>query len=271
MKKLLLILALALSSNAWSEEVVKTYYSSGELSAEAEYIQGKKGGAYKKYHKNGNVESIGQYLDDKKSGLWYFFAKDGTLVQEGTYVQDKENGLWKTYFNSEQKEKKLFELIQYENGLANGIAATFHPDGKTVRCKISYVTGVIHGGTESFFSNGNIRSVMPFSKGRMDGKGYVWDEEGKRLFGFKYHNGNFREKNSEYYCEEGKRKRKLIGMASWVGAKVVGHDRCIGKNLKELGLGKIEGKKGTNNAFTWFNFLSCGDAGWTKGELSDDS
>ena len=123
-----------------------------------------------------------------------------------------------------------------------------------MRCKISYVTGVTHGITQSFFSNGNIRSVMPFSKGRMDGQGYAWNEEGEKLFGYKYHNGNFRE--GEYYCDD---------------ESDYGKNSCKNKRLRELGLDKIEGKRGTDNTFTWFNFLSCGDAGWTKGELYDDS
>ena len=261
-KRLLLILALALSANAWAGEILKTYYSSGELSAEAEYIQGKKEGAYKKYHKNGNAESIGQYLDDKKSGLWYFYAKDGALVQEGTYVQDKEEGLWKTYFNLEQKEKKVFELIQFENGLANGISATLYPDGKTARCKISYVTGITHGMTQSFYPTGNIKSQIPFKEGKMHGKGHTFDKEGQAVF--------------EYTCANGQlysRKRMEGGKA--VGAGVIGRERRAPQGFPKqeevvLFPRRISDNTKLARSFNDYNSLTCGDAGWTKDELSDD-
>ena len=247
MKKLLLILALALSANAWAGEILKTYYSSGELSAEAEYIKGKKEGAYKKYHKNGNAESIGQYLDDKKSGLWYFYAKDGTLVQEGTYVQDKEDGLWKTYFNSEQKEKKLFELIQYENGLANGIAAIFYPDGKTVRCKISYVTGVTHGITQAFLPTGNIKTQIPFQRGKMHGKGYDFGSEGP---------------HTEYtFSNNLLRNVKRMKDGKTIGAGII---------FQRLGYSQNENRKELARLYGNHDFLTCGEAGWTDEELSDD-
>ena len=243
-KKVLVILALALSANVWAEEIRLSYYPEGQLSSEATYVNDKMNGPYKDYHKNGNIESIGQYLNDKLSGPWQFFAKDGTLVEEGNFVKGKEEGNWKYYSKSQQQGGNLFEIVQYEDGLENGIAATFYPSG-AVRCKTAYVDGVFEGTSQSFYANGQIRVQHTYKNGKLHGKGHAWSKEGQLIIQFNDVNG--KEKKRAFY--DG-----LNESEAW--------------DLMDLS--KAEGKRGSDNHNRWLVLWPCGEDGWTDEELFDD-
>lgn len=244
MMKAFLVYSLLFTTYLLAEETRKTYYPKGQLSSESNYINGIQEGIYREYHKNGNLESLGQYLNDKESGEWLFFAKDGSLVEEGVYVEGKREGLWKYYSKSQLQRGVLFEAVQYNRGLENGINATFYPDG-TVRCKTSYLYGQIHGIRQSFFPSGNIRTQFSYEDGKIHGKGIAWNDEGKPLLELTYSNDKI--KKEAYYDR-------------------LDRDEVI----KLLDTGKREGKKGSRNHNRWFTFFPCGEDEWTDSELFDE-
>ncbi len=63
-------------------EVVRTYYSSGELLSEYFEINGIKYGEEKHYYENGQLERICIYIDGKKNGeeKWYYQEVRGLWV-----------------------------------------------------------------------------------------------------------------------------------------------------------------------------------------------
>jgi antitoxin component YwqK of YwqJK toxin-antitoxin module len=62
-------------------EIVKQYYSNGQLESEGSYLNGLKDGAFKEYHENGNLSAEGKYQDDFEDGQVKIFDTLGTLIK----------------------------------------------------------------------------------------------------------------------------------------------------------------------------------------------
>ncbi|MFC1671272.1 toxin-antitoxin system YwqK family antitoxin [Spirochaetota bacterium] len=73
----------------WTE-----YYPDGKSKKSvAEYMMGKKMGAYKEYHRNGRIKAEGEYMNNKMNGMWKFYDEDGSPdnSRSGRYMFGKKS------------------------------------------------------------------------------------------------------------------------------------------------------------------------------------
>ncbi|HWR94837.1 MAG TPA: hypothetical protein VN192_06530 [Flavobacterium sp.] len=79
----------------------KVYYPDGKIAEEANYVEGKKNGEYKKYSEGGVVLEVVNYKNGEYDGKAIYRDPYGNIVAEGIYVADKKTGIWKFYVNGE--------------------------------------------------------------------------------------------------------------------------------------------------------------------------
>ena len=97
----------------------KSYYESGKILSEIDYISGRRNGNCTYYFENGNKQSESYYLNGKLKGEYKSYYESGELNESGKYIYDKnniysrKNGSWKTY----SKDGKLKSEAIIENGI----------------------------------------------------------------------------------------------------------------------------------------------------------
>lgn len=78
-------------------QIVQTFYESGVLESEGEFIDGKISGELKVYYKSGNIQIASNYKDDIKNGEEIIYYENGQVKQQGTYINGKKDGVFKEY------------------------------------------------------------------------------------------------------------------------------------------------------------------------------
>jgi len=75
----------------------KSYYETGELHEECNYINGLKEGNYKSYYKNGRLLKECNYTTDKMNDIYKSYFINGQLEVECNYVNGLKEGSYKSY------------------------------------------------------------------------------------------------------------------------------------------------------------------------------
>lgn len=156
----LLIFSVVLSAQTKdSVEYVKLYHPNGELASEGTLRNGVPDGYWKSYHVNGNIKSEGNRHNEVLDSLWKFYDLDGQLYVSITYKDDLKQGPRTTY-----SEGVKTKVEQFENNQLHGITEFFYPDG-------------------------NVKKTIPFVEGKEQGMGYEYDEEGMIITLLTYNSG----------------------------------------------------------------------------------
>ena len=181
--------------------VYKSYYINGNLKIKTFYTLGKVDSTFEAYYFNGNLAEKGKYtirpnifskdtltldywihknelLSSNKTGIWKYYYEKGTLMEK-TYFLEKDSieyidlfidiagdtiikdgeGIRKSYYPSQ----KIKSLVEYKNGLENGLYKLFKPNGK-VRKKGEYINGEKSGKwMESFLTNDSTYQLVEFT------------------------------------------------------------------------------------------------------------
>ncbi|HCM77580.1 MAG TPA: hypothetical protein DIS90_14445 [Cytophagales bacterium] len=96
------------------------YFEDGKISAQGEFVGGKKNGywsafnpggglkseitysagtgQYREYHESGKLKTVGEIVDGKNQGLWHYYFEDGKL--EGECQFEKGKGVYHGYYAS---------------------------------------------------------------------------------------------------------------------------------------------------------------------------
>ena len=138
MQKLLFILLFITTSLYAKVEMVRSYYESGELFSEQQYVDGIQDGTANIFYKNGNLKKQTIYKDDKQNGMDTMFYKNGNIETQTKYKDGQPT-----------KERKDF----YENGdiivIVNEKEGSFYPEGKDFIIKFK-----VERGDNDFFISG---------------------------------------------------------------------------------------------------------------------
>jgi uncharacterized protein len=154
-----------------------------------------------------------------KQGRWKFFYDDNTVKLEGIYKDDKKNGYFKDYDEngsllSVKKYINDVEQVEAQEITTLKLKTDYYPNGK-VKTVASYNGNVPEGVRREYNEAGNITAGFVFTKGALTGEG-ITDEEGIKQGDWReyYTDGTLRSVgayskgkpigNWKYYFENGK-------------------------------------------------------------------
>lgn len=183
----------------------KTYYDSGELKSEGDYLNGKRNGKWLSYHKNGRISKEYEYDKGKYVNTSVkSFYDDGTLKNE--YVKEEDYFVSVGYYESGNlKYKRKYEGGFYrfyrENGLlkieANyvkydlyGIWKLYYENGN-VAWQVSYLNGYRNGAYKQFYENGQLQVEGVIIKDKKKGEEKRYTKDGHLEWEGNYDNDEF--------------------------------------------------------------------------------
>lgn len=179
-------------------------YFHGRLSEEFYYKDDKLDGTYKKWDANSQLGVFENYVNGKRDGLCKYFNY-GKCIREVTYENDKINGEEKEY----ELNGQLFRISWYKKGLIDS-CYSYHKNGKLATSRTyKYYPGFVYTeefseytewddegvlllrGTyhfekkdkdwTTFYTDGKVKSVTPWSGGKIKGVYKKWYADGKKL------------------------------------------------------------------------------------------
>lgn len=208
------------------------YFANGNLQSKTTYEEGVKNGMYLEFNIFDTLVQEGFYSNDELDRDWYIYNAKGKLSGEYFYNEGWEQGIQRTYATNgklanwkeielgkvvsqiylDTNENKVDEFAQfhgevkihdalnkyiqfkgtYKNGLANGIATWYFPNGKievsgnyinderdgiwswydekgTLLRKIEYLFGLENGASAIYYENGILKEEFNYSKGEIQG------------------------------------------------------------------------------------------------------
>jgi antitoxin component YwqK of YwqJK toxin-antitoxin module len=90
-----------LSKDKKDNQLLTTYYVSGNKALESYLINGKKEGKSLEFYVTGEVKTIGDFKLGLKEGLWKTYYKNGKIREKGKYAKGVKIGIWKTYYKND--------------------------------------------------------------------------------------------------------------------------------------------------------------------------
>ena len=158
----------------------KVYYRDGKLLAESQIKNHKYYGILINYYKNGNRKFVRNYLRD--SGLTIQYYENGNLKDSALEFNNSGKGrICKSWFESGQI--KSIVSWNWKTGKQEGITQRFYEtDNKLepiLESSVNWKEGLCDGLTLLYFPNGQLQDSINFVKGKKEGVGKSWNEDGK--------------------------------------------------------------------------------------------
>lgn len=93
------------------------------------------------------------------------------------------------------------DIFYYKNTVKpfSGTCLLLFNDSEQVKMKIQFREGKMHGLTQQFFINGNLRMHGNYKNGLLSGKWEAWYQNGKLAYSVNYCNDSLNGKYTEYY------------------------------------------------------------------------
>lgn len=185
-------------------EGVHLGYSRGRLSEEFYYKDDKLEGTYKKWDQNSQLGVSENYVNGKLDGLCRYFNY-GKCIREATYEKGRINGEEKEY----DGRGELYRISWYKKGTIDS-SYNYHKNGKiSISRTYKYYPGFVK--TEEFseytewdssgvlllrgtyhfemkdkdwttyYANGKVKSITPYSAGTIKGIYKKWHPNGKKM------------------------------------------------------------------------------------------
>lgn len=82
------------------EGLVKYYFSSGVLSHELNFTNGKLEGNRKEYYESGDLKQHAKYKSGKREGAFKEYYENGKIKTRGKYRNGEKVGVWKTFYKN---------------------------------------------------------------------------------------------------------------------------------------------------------------------------
>jgi len=186
------------------------YYPDGKIASEGLMRDGKPDGYWKTYWENGRIKSEGNRKNFELDSTWTFYDEKGKVNIQISYKNGKKDGIRKTIRDNEVVEEnfvndikqgptqtfyadgKIKKSVPFENGLENGMAREFAPDG-TVITLIEYKRGFVvdreninrtdkngqkQGRWKFFYADGKVKTEGVYRNGKRNGYFKEYDENG---------------------------------------------------------------------------------------------
>jgi TonB family protein len=201
-------------------------YVNGRLSEEWNFKNNLLDGTSKTWDKSGNLTISANFDNGKREGLWRYFDY-GKCIREINYHNDKPEGEEKEY----DSQARLFRQSWYKAGKPDSVF-TYHKNGKRATARAySYYPGFVH--TEEFsdytewdttgvlllhgtyhfeqkdkqwttyYPNGKVKSITPYSNGQMSGVYTKFYSSGKKMVEMKVE-GHYATDVAKVWYENGK-------------------------------------------------------------------
>ena len=198
--------------------VSESFYPNGKIQSSQVNIHGKINGLSKYWDIEGRQESVYPYIMDKIEGKAYNYD-NGKLENTNYYEEGKEQGIYRDYYPN----GKIFRMIPYADDEREGDYEFFSPDS-ILLFAINYQSGIIcsikirnkqgvleniaanySGDNEltSYYPNGAVAAIIPFTKGYMDGTLTLFRVNGNKICEWKFKDDFYEGARDKYY-ENGK-------------------------------------------------------------------
>ena len=191
------------------------YFNDGTKSRELTIARGKLDGASRDYYRNGKMYEEGNFKGGDRDGLFTKYYKNGKIASKEFYTKGKRDGTFEDY----NMDGVLLEKNIYRNGRKNSIDSSFTNHGKfygMVKYKgdapVAYYyideTGKVLGEGKDedglrklmvYYSNGNLRSDIPYRDGKANGLSKYYSESGSLSKAINYKNDEPEGMSTEYH------------------------------------------------------------------------
>ena len=148
------------------------------------------------YYTNGAKNSEGTFINKEKDGKWLYYNTNGNLVAEENWEKGKKQGKFKIFSG---KDGVLLEEETWSNNLRDGQYNAYYITG-TLRIKMSYAKGKMHGGFENYYEDGTLWNKGQYKDDFRNGTWTAYNREGNET--------------KEEEIEMGKVKKTSIGVAT---------------------------------------------------------
>lgn len=191
------------------------FYSEGIVECVTTYDCGNKHGKYTHYNKDGNIDHTAEFVDDVLYDGTYIeytayminhsviIAKNGMIIREEKWYGEhlfslcENDQLWNLYITDslitvEQKgyiysyvtiydHNKVIERYRKLNGLHDGKCISYYENGN-IKCVVNYKLGQMEGSYYRYYDNGEIYMVYECHEGDICGDVYIQSNVGVMLF-----------------------------------------------------------------------------------------
>ena len=157
--------------NSWSPKKIRTYYITGELEGEGDFItlsrsndkHSKFTGQYTNYHKNGQKSKTCEYRNGILEGEYTTFDDKGNVSLLCHYNNGKLNGEYTTYFENGNPSLTCF----YKEDLLDGLYTTYYDTG-FMHAHLKIVNGKQEGISTIFSENGETCTQYLYKDGKVE-------------------------------------------------------------------------------------------------------
>jgi antitoxin component YwqK of YwqJK toxin-antitoxin module len=174
----------------------RRWWPDGRLAFEGSYREGKLEGPWKEWHENGAPAREASSRAGHLEGRWVAFDEQGRMIEECDYKRGARHGL-RIVHNEDgsrvESEWTNGERVGRERGFdTQGRAAelgvlarrpadheaTWHANGR-LATRVPLVDGRRDGECRTWFPTGEARSLMTYTKGRLQGRFVRWHPNGQ--------------------------------------------------------------------------------------------
>ncbi len=168
--------------------------------------QNRKTGPWKVFHASGRVLETGFYMEDLRHGVFQFFDARGSVIKVVEYrwgkevVQEVSRNPVIELQQILREDGTLAETVTYVDGVKQGVARQFNPEGEVVGGSvfendnlvaegITEMDGKRNGPWKEYWPNGTLRAEGFYLDNRRDGEWWFYRESGEKEQYGKYLDG----------------------------------------------------------------------------------
>ncbi|MEQ6121733.1 membrane-binding protein [Reichenbachiella sp. MALMAid0571] len=159
-----------------------SFFLSGSLKSEGNYVNNEASGIWKYYFENGNLKTTGVFDKGKSTGIWTYYFEQGGKRSEGLLENNKKVGEWVYYFENQEIKSRG----KYNQDVREDIWNYFYEDGE-LKAQAYYDNGV--GIYTEFYSSGKLKMKGLNKNGQSDSLWTYYYETGEKLARGYYKNG----------------------------------------------------------------------------------
>ncbi|WP_457746612.1 toxin-antitoxin system YwqK family antitoxin [Sulfurimonas sp.] len=177
-----LLIASLVSGVSLHAELVKTYFKTGELKAETNYVDGTntpikagiKDGIEKIYYIEGGLAYSVSYKDSKRDSKLIWFDKKGRKIAQMYYKNGKLEGLETSYFEN----GVIKHTVMYRNDMKEGVQKEYFSNGK-LALEVPYKHNKKEGVQKEYTIDGKLYSTVLYKNNYKEGLQKWYDKDGK--------------------------------------------------------------------------------------------
>ena len=225
----------------------RTYYPSGRIHSETNYLKNKKHGKYASFYENGNPATKGFFKLDDRSDVWEWIAENGKLDSMYTFKNGQYHGKHENYFNG------VIQISQnYREGKMHGKFTEFTETG-LVKSTGKYLDNLPNGKWEWFDSDKKIQRIVNYKDGVKNGDFKIYNGNNLTLVGA--YLKDRRHKTWKWYGAN----NNLDSLANYADGRLSGEYRVWHDNGNIKIIGGYRANK-LNGEWSWFSDTGKADS-----------